>query len=141
MDYSLCHFPFYYNGNTYINCLANHLSPGFCATTGNFTRDKSWVNCPVVCTGFPEPSQKVTGFRSLLHKQPCVFKQQLHRNNTLKIRDYFEPPCQLDYTCDTGFKKLYDEIECSMDGSFDKKAYCVAEVTGEPIDTGSLKLI
>ena len=45
-----------------------------------------------------------------------------------KLRDFVEPPCQLDYSCEKGFKKLYEEIECRLDGAYDKKAFCVPEV-------------
>jgi hypothetical protein len=48
--------------------------------------------------------------------------------NGYKLRDFVEPPCQLDYSCEKGFKKLYEEIECRLDGAYDKKAFCVPEV-------------
>lgn len=83
----------------------------------------------VVCYGFPEQGQKVTGFRYIDHQQPCDPKQYMHRDISLKLRDYTVPPCKLEYTCAAGYKKLYDEIECLIDGTYDKKAFCVDEVT------------
>lgn len=128
LSYSDCHFPFYYNKKLFTNCISGYLSPQFCSTTFNFDKDKSWSHCPVTCDGFPEKDQKVISFRYLNHKKPCVLKTALHRINGLKIRNYVEPECQLEYSCYSGYISLYKEIECGIDGSFNKKAICVPEV-------------
>ena len=82
----------------------------------------------VVCTGFPEKGQSVSGFRFYNHQRPCQLKQQKNRITGYKLRDYVNPPCQMEYTCASNYAPLFTEIECREDGIFDKKAYCFPNV-------------
>ena len=38
-----------------------------------------------------------------------------------------EPPCQLEYSCQPGDLRLYNEIECRSDGLYDKQAICLSK--------------
>ncbi len=59
----------------------------------------------------------------------CHPREHVHRLNGLKLRDYVLPPCTLDYSCEPGYRKLFKSIKCRIDGSYDRKAFCVSEVT------------
>lgn len=43
----------------------------------------------------------------------------------MKLRDYTSAQCKLTYTCPDGFRNLYSDITCSLDGTYDKKALCI----------------
>lgn len=147
MDYAKCHFPFLYQNNLYTDCVSSPFSPSFCSTSYNFTQTKSWVHCPgriniinlfsstifsyliVVCSGFPEKSSNVIGFRYLYHQRPCDLRQHKNQLNGMKLRDYVVPPCQFEYLCEPGYQAIYSEIECRSDGIYDRKATCVASVS------------
>ena len=77
---------------------------------------------------YPEKSQNVISFDYFDKNLACHPKVQIHRLNGLKLRDYVLPPCTLDYTCQQGYKKLFKGITCRIDGSYDRKAFCVDEV-------------
>ncbi len=55
----------------------------------------------------------------------CLIHQQIYQLNGLKLRDYTNTQCSLKYICPNGFKSLYSEIKCLLDGSYDKKALCI----------------
>ena len=81
-----------------------------------------------MCPGFPDKDQNVISFRYLNHKNPCVLKSASNRINGIKLRNFVEPECQLEYSCIEGYINLYKEIECNVDGTFNKKAICVPKV-------------
>jgi hypothetical protein len=83
----------------------------------------------VVCTGFPEKDAKVVSFSYQIANQSCKLKQHYDKQNGLKIVDYVEPSCHIEYSCEPGFRRLYDEIKCELSGYYNKKAFCVPEVT------------
>jgi hypothetical protein len=70
----------------------------------------------------------VAGFRYTNHQKPCEVRSHKHKENGIKLRDYVNPPCQLEYLCEENFQPLYREIECRKDGIYDKKAFCVPKV-------------
>lgn len=83
----------------------------------------------VVCESLPKRGKNVAEFFADELKRPCQMRNHTHRITGEKLFEYVDPPCQLEYSCEKGFVKVYDQIECRIDGTYDKKsAFCVAEV-------------
>ncbi len=109
----------------WINCPCNYFCSTFLDQYNPFKKFRFFFKflTKAVCEGYPEVGQVAVDFH--VSGSTCHMREHIYHLNGLKLRDYATPPCKLKYKCAEGFKSLYSEINCKLDGKYDRKALCI----------------